>query len=255
MGMYAYLSECALSHVTGIGLSENGVAISRNNLASLKSGPEVIGDSLVAKIVANGSLHLCEPVQDFLIGKTVERTSKTVETSSDREHGGAESRTNQVSSVCADVATLVVGVDGEVESHQFDEVVVLAETELVGEIERVILVFLDRGNLSTLEDVLVDSGSNCGELGNQVHGILEGVAPVFGLLHSLSIRLSERRFVLKSGDSEGELCHWVEVAWASVDEFLDEFGNFGTGGPLGGEVADLLLAGNLTSQEEPEKAF
>ena len=61
--------------------------------------------------------------------------------------------------------------------------------------------------------------------------------------------------MLKSGDSEGELCHWVEVAWASIDEFLDEFRNFGTGGPLGGEIADLLLAGNLTSQEEPEKTF
>ena len=157
--------------------------------------------------------------------------------------------------VCADVATLVVGVDCEVESHQFDEIFVLAETELIGKVERVILILLDWCNLPTLEDILVDSGGNCGELGNQVHGILEGVAPVFGFLHSLSICLGESRFMFESIDGNGELCHWVEVAWASVDEFLDEFGNFGTGGPLGGEVADLLLAGNFTSQEEPEKTF
>ena len=59
--------------------------------------------------------------------------------------------------------------------------------------------------------------------------------------------------MLESSDSEGELCHWVEVTWAAVDELLDEFGDFGTGGPLGGEVADLLLARNFTGQEKPEK--
>ena len=65
------------------------MAIPRNDLASLQSGPEVIGDSLVAKIVTNGGLHLGKPVQDFLVSKTVERASKTIETSGEREHGGA----------------------------------------------------------------------------------------------------------------------------------------------------------------------
>lgn len=209
------------------------MAVSWDNLARLESRPEVIGNSLVAKIVANGSLHLSEPVQDLLVSKTVERTSKTVETSSEREHGRAESGANQVGGVSADVSTLVVSVDGEVKSHQFNEVLVLAETKLVGEIERVVLVLLNWSNLSSLEDILVDSGSNCWKLGDQVHRILESVAPVFGLLHSLSICFGKGRFVLESVDSDGELCHWVEVSWAAVDELLHEFGNFGTGSPLG----------------------
>jgi len=47
----------------------------------------------------------------------------------------------------------------------------------------------------------------------------------------------------------------VEVARAAVDELLNELGDIGAGGPLGGEVADLLLRGNLAGQEEPEEAF
>lgn len=156
--------------------------------------------------------------------------------------------------VSADITTFVVSVDGKVQSHQFDEVLVLAESELIGEIERVVLVLLNWSNLLPLEDILVDSSSNCWQLGDQVHGILEGVLPVFGLLHSLRVRFGKSRFVLKSIDSDRELGHWVEVSWAAVDELLDEFGNFGTGGPLGGEVADLLLAGDFTSQEKPEKS-
>jgi hypothetical protein len=46
----------------------------------------------------------------------------------------------------------------------------------------------------------------------------------------------------------------VQVVGAAVDELLDKLGNVGTGSPLGREVADLLLGGNLTSEEEPEKA-
>jgi hypothetical protein len=47
----------------------------------------------------------------------------------------------------------------------------------------------------------------------------------------------------------------VEVAGAAVDELLDELGDVGAGSPLSGEVADLLLGGDLAGQEEPEETF
>lgn len=59
--------------------------------------------------------------------------------------------------------------------------------------------------------------------------------------------------MLESSDSEGELGHGVQVRGAAVDELLDELGHIGTGSPLGRQVADLLLGGNLAGQEKPEE--
>jgi hypothetical protein len=47
----------------------------------------------------------------------------------------------------------------------------------------------------------------------------------------------------------------VEIGRAVVDELLDELGEIGAGSPLGGEVADLLLGRDLTSQEKPEETL
>lgn len=249
------LSEFSLGHVAGVGLAENSVAITGHDLTSLEGGPQVVRDGLVAEIVTNGSLHLLEPVQDLLVGKTVEGTGETVETSGKREHGRAESASDQVGGVGADVATFVISVDGEVQSQQLNELLVCAKAKLVGKVETIVLVLLDWSDLTALEDVLVDSRGNGRELGDQIHRVLESVAPVFRLPHSLGVCLGERRFVLESIDCDGELCHWVQVARASVDQLLNKFGDVRTGRPLGGEVADLLFAGDFTSQEQPEETL
>ncbi|RBQ93725.1 hypothetical protein VDGD_20346 [Verticillium dahliae] len=67
--------------------------------------------------------------------------------------------------------------------------------------------------------------------------------------------LGEGGGVLKSSDGEGELRHGVQVGRAVVDELLDELGEVGTGGPLGGQVADLLLGRDLAGQEKPEETL
>ena len=185
----------------------------------------------------------------------MEGTSKTVQASSQREVGRAESTSNQVSGVGTDVAALVVSVDGEVQAHQLNKVLVLGETELVGQVEGIVLVLLDRSNLAVLVDVAVDLGGNCGKLSDEVHGILEGVLPVLGLVDALGICLGEVGLVLESSDGERELSHGVEVAGAAVDELLNELGDIGAGRPFSGEVADLLLRGNLAGQQKPEETF
>ena len=59
--------KLALRNVARISLTQDSVAISGNNLTSVESGPQVVLDGLVTEVVANGSLHLCEPVKHFLI--------------------------------------------------------------------------------------------------------------------------------------------------------------------------------------------
>ncbi|KAI6756511.1 hypothetical protein HG530_011109, partial [Fusarium avenaceum] len=247
------LGEGALGHVTGVSLAEDGVAVTGDNTAGVEGGPEVVSDGLVAEIVADRVLELGEPVQDLLVSQTVEGTGKTVETSGQREERRAESTADKVSGVGRDVTTLVIGVDGQVETHKLDEVGVVSEAKLVGEVEGVILVLLDGSDLSALEDVLVDARSDVGELSNEVHGVLKGVTPVLLLVDTLGVGLSEARGVLESGDGQGELSHGVKVGRAVVDELLDELGEVGAGSPLSGEVADLLLGRDLAGQEKPEE--
>lgn len=249
------MSESALSSVAGVGLAEDGVAVTGNDTAGVEGGPEVVGDGLVAEVVTNSLLHLGQPVEHLLIGKAVQGTGKTVETGSQGQEGRAESTANQVGGVGTDVATLVVGVDGQVQTQELNKVLVLAESELVGKVEGVVLVLLDGSDLSALEDVLVDAGSNVGQLGNEVHGILKGVVPVLLLVDTLGVGLGEGRGVLESSDGQRELGHGVEVGRAVVDELLDELGDIGAGSPLGGQVADLLLGRDLTGQKEPEETF
>lgn len=98
--------------------------------------------------------------------------------------------------VRADVTALVIRVDCQVESHQLNEVAVLAESELIGQVETVILVLLHWSNLAALEHVLVDSGGDCGKFRDQVHRVLEGVAPVVLLAHAFGVSLGERGLVL-----------------------------------------------------------
>ena len=42
---------------------------------------------------------------------------------------------------------------------------------------------------------------------------------------------------------------------AAVEDLLNEGGDGGTGGPVLGEGVDLLLGGNLTSEEKPEETL
>jgi hypothetical protein len=231
------------------------VAVTGDNTAGVQGGPEVVLDGRVAEVVANGLLHLSEPVEDLLVGQTVKGTGQTLETSGERQHRGGQSGADQVGGVGGDVATLVVGVDGQVQTHQLNEVLVAGEAELVGQVVGVILVLLDRGDLAIFEDVAVDAGSNGGQLGDEVHGVLEGVGPVLLLVDTLGVGLGEGRLVLESGHGQRELGHGVEGVGATVDELLNELGNIGAGSPLGRQVTDLLLGGDLAGQQKPEETL
>ena len=71
----------ALSSVTRIGLAEDCVAISRDNVSTVEGFPDVFADSLVRSILADLGLHLAKPDEDFLISKAVKRAGKTIQSS------------------------------------------------------------------------------------------------------------------------------------------------------------------------------
>lgn len=61
--------------------------------------------------------------------------------------------------------------------------------------------------------------------------------------------------MLKGSDGQRELSHRVQVVRAAVDELGDEAGEVAASGPLGGQVADLLLRRDLASEEKPEETL
>lgn len=149
----------------------------------------------------------------------------------------------------------MIGVDNEVKSHQVNKVLIATKTELIGQVETVVLLRLYRCNLSILENVPIYLRGNCGKFSNEVHGVLKGIAPVLFLVDTLSVSLSELRLMFQGSDRKGELGHRVQGVRAAIDELLDEFGDLGTGSPLGRESLDLLSGRDLASQKQPKETL
>jgi len=91
----------------------------------------------------------------------------------------------------------VVRVDGDVQPHQLDELLVVTVTEQSSQVGGVILVGVNGGHLSVTVNVPEDSSSDVWELGNEVHGVIEGGLPVLLLGDTIRVGLGEGRVVVE----------------------------------------------------------
>lgn len=201
-------TELALGGVTGVGLTEDSMTVAGNNTASLESVPQVLLDLLVGDVRTDLLTHAEDPLEHLLVSTAMERTGKTVETSSNGQVGGGEGGADQVGGVGRNVATLVVRVDGKVQTHQLSELGVV-DAELLDEVGTVVEVGVGLSDNTILEDIAVDAGSNRGQLGDQVKGVLESVLPVVLLGNTLLVGLGELRGGLQSVDGNAQLSHGV----------------------------------------------
>lgn len=96
-----------------------------------------------------------------------------------------------------DVTTLVIRVDGDVQSHQLDKLLVVAETEQGSQVGRVVLVGVNGGHLAVTVDISEDSSGNVGELGNEVHRVVESSLPVLLLVDTLRVGLGKGGIVVE----------------------------------------------------------
>ena len=94
----------------------------------------------------------------------MEGAGETVQGGTEREEGVGERGADELAGVRGDVATLVVRVDGDVQTHELDKVGLVGEAEEVGKVVRVVLVGLDRGKLATTVHVAVNAARNGREL-------------------------------------------------------------------------------------------
>ena len=101
-------SKFALGSVARIGLSQNSMTITRDDLASLESGPDVVLDLLVRRFLTDLGLHLAKPDENLLVGETVKRTSKTIKGSTIGEERVRQSGTDKFAGVGRNVTALMV---------------------------------------------------------------------------------------------------------------------------------------------------
>ena len=75
-----------------------------------------------------------------------------------------------------DIATFVVAVDGDVETEKLNELFLLGESKEIGKVPGVILLSVNRWELSSTVDIAVDAASNVRELGDPTMAFSNDVA-------------------------------------------------------------------------------
>ena len=248
--------ELALSGVTGIGLTKNGVTVARNDLTRVEGIPEGLLDLISSGVLGTDLLlELDDPAEDLLVGETVEGSSETAHGSREGKIGIREGRSDETGGVGRDVTSLVIGVDGEVETHKLIKLVGVV-AELTGKVGGVIERSIMRSELAILEGVAVDASSDLGENGEEVEGILESGLPVVTLLNTVLVGLSELRVLLHGSDGRDELRHGVELSSTEVGQETDDvLGNVSTSGQFSRQSVGLLGSGDLASQQQPQETL
>ena len=157
-------------------------------------------------------VYLVHEEKDLLVGESVKGSGQTAHTRGEGKVGVREGGANQMGGVSGHVASLMVRVDGQVETHQLGEHGILVADHL-GEVVRPILRGVNgAGRCSLPVQVVVDGGGNHGQLSDQVHAVLKVGLPVLSLVHTLSVGLGKLGLGAEGGTGRAELCHGVEVS-------------------------------------------
>lgn len=156
-------------------------------------------------------------------------------------------------------------MNSDIETEKFNKGGIVTETKEGRQVVRVILGSVYGREFSLAENVTVDTTSNVREFGNpveyyklrliiykpynpQIHRIFEGRSPVLLFRDTILICFGKCRVVIQlmdveyrslyemnisySSDSQTKLAHGVKGWWASVQNFLDEFGDGRARGPI-----------------------
>ncbi len=227
--------EFSLAGVTRVGLSQNSMSVSGDDLLGIEGVPGEFGDSFGGDFLSFGfefGLEVLDPLEDLLVGQTVKRSGKGVQSSGIREVRIGEGGSDQVGSVGRSISSLVVSVDAQVQTHELVErriVVSKHSAEVTGIIQG--SIFVD----NTIEvNVSVNHSSNLWQNGDNTQNILEGVDVVVGLRGASGVGLSELGLGLAGVKTNAQLSHRVHVLWKAVDQSFDVLGELGTRVQFGG---------------------
>ena len=99
-----------------------------------------------------------------------------------------------------DVTALVIRVNGDVQSHQLDKLLIVTVSEQGREVGRVILVLVNGRELAISKDISEDPSGDTREFGNEVHGVFKGRFPVLSLVDTVRVGFGKGRVVVELDD-------------------------------------------------------
>merc|ERR1712212_969196 len=126
-----------------------------------------------------------------------------------------------------DVATLMITVNGHVETHEFNKLGVVVADHFA-EVGAPVEVGVDGGGGGAVAvQVVVDDGGNGGQIGDAIHAVLVRMLPVGRLVDAIIVCLGEFGLGIHEGDGGRELGHGVDVGGQIVEHLLDMGGKAG----------------------------
>mmetsp|Transcript_9447 Transcript_9447/g.18075 ORF Transcript_9447/g.18075 Transcript_9447/m.18075 type:complete len:225 (-) Transcript_9447:497-1171(-) len=186
-------------------------------------------------------LEFHDPFQDFLIGQTVERTGQGIQTSGIRQVGIRQGGADQVRRVRRSIATLMIGVNAQVQPHEF-----VKGRVIVPQHARKVTTVIQTGILgyNTIKvDVAINNGGQFGQLGNDIQDIFQHVFMVRCLGDTLRIGLVKGGFGLTGLKANHKLRHGMHILGQAIHEGTHMRGQLGSLVKFGGQTIRLFLGG------------
>ena len=151
--------------------------------------------------------------------------------------------------MCADVAALVVGMDDEVQARQVFVTLVLHAHHL-GEVSAPIQAGVHLRDFAAVILQIVDKSRDDRQLSGQVQAVLQHRLPVLLLAHTFVIAPGEFGLGLQRLYRQREERHRVGFLGHGAQRFVDILRDRAAPGPLGLDVARLLLGRDFTHQQQ-----
>ncbi len=248
------LAEFHLGGVAGVGLAQNGVTVTRNDLAAVEGIPEGLLELFLGGHLAAELGHeVLGPTEDLLVCQTVQRSGQTVDTSREAVVGVGQGRSDQVGGVGGNVAGLMVGMQDEI--HAGDIVIGLGHAHHVSEVATPVEVLVGRDGGVTLILHAVNVSSDFGKTGHQIVAVLVHRIPVIHLAHAFGILLGKNGFALHRQNSGGEHGHRMCVAGHGAKQVDYVLGNLGALFPVRDDLESLLHGRDITGQKKIPEAL
>lgn len=245
--------KVTFQHVSWICVSQHGVAKAWDDLAFLqglvgKVGHQLLGGFLPMQLL----LDIQEPGQTLLVGQAVQGPRQAAEPRSPGVVRIAQGRAHQVGRVRRDVATFMIRMKHQVQTHRLLEPFALIHPQHLGKVGCPVQLGVVGRHFAIMKGPTIDRGRDDGDFGNNVQTIFQGIRPIVILLHALLILLEELGILLQRQHGHRQLRHGMRLNRQGVDGGLHVLRNGGAFVELLREALDLLVSWHLSSDQQPE---